>query len=82
MPLPNPILLISKNDEVITMEALTDNTYEKCYFPSYEIGKPLENPRKTKVVSLQSNGRFKNVRDFFAYQLKYEGYITIPQNKD
>ena len=50
MGLPDPIVKITTTGEAITMEAIDEYTYEKCYFPTYEVGKPLVNPRKTKIV--------------------------------
>ncbi len=71
--LPDPIYAISKTGEVITMEALTSQTYEKCYFPKYEVGKPLENPRKVKVVKV------KDVLIVFKDFIRNNGYSIIPQ---
>ena len=69
-----PIVSVTKTGEAITMEALTDHTYEKCYFPVYEIGKPLENPRKIKIVECI------NVEEYFDHMIETEGYIPIPQD--
>lgn len=71
--LPDPIYAISKTGEVITMEALSSTTYEKCYFPNYEIGKPLKNPRKVKVVKV------KDVSIIFKDFIRNNGYAIIPQ---
>ena len=54
MGLPDPIVKITTTGEAITMEAINEYTYEKCYFPTYEVGKPLVNPRKTKIVKVPS----------------------------
>lgn len=70
--LPDPIYIVSKTGEVITMEALTPTSYEKCYFPSYEIGKRLVNPRKVKVVNID------NVEAVFK-EFIASGYAIIPQ---
>ena len=79
MGLPDPIVKITKSGEAITMEAIDEITYEKCYFPTYEIGKPLVNPRKTKIVKLDKCR--KNVYDHFKQLVSAEGYICIPQSK-
>lgn len=71
--LPYPIFQITKTGEAITMEALSEIQYEKCYFPEYKIGEPLKNPRKTKVVTV------KNVWDIFKECIKTKGYNYIPQ---
>ena len=55
------------------MEALSSTTYEKCYFPNYEIGKPLKNPRKVKVVKV------KDVSIIFKDFIRNNGYAIIPQ---
>ena len=52
MCLPDPIVKVTTTGEAITMEAIDEYTYEKCYFATYEVGKPLVNPRKTKIVKL------------------------------
>ena len=70
--LPCPIYQIFKENEVITMEALSPTQYEKCYFSNYELGKPLENPRKTKIVNVE------NVWDVFN-NCRKSGYMIIPQ---
>lgn len=70
--LPDPIYSISSSGEVITMEALSSTSYEKCYFPSYEIGKRLTNPRKIKIVKVDS------VEDAFKKFIT-SGYAIIPQ---
>ena len=62
------------------MEAISSSTYEKCYFDNYEIGKPLMNPRKTKLVNIDSSG-FSNMYDLFENLIKTEGYISIPQTE-
>lgn len=77
MGLPDPIVKITKGGEAITMEAIDETTYEKCYFPTYELGKPLVNPRKTKIVKLDNTG--KNIHDYFKQLISIEGYISIPQ---
>ena len=80
MGLPNPIVKVSKNGEAITMEAIDEMRYEKCYFSTYEVGKPLTNPRKTKIVNIETTG-FSNMYDLFDNLIKTEGYISIHQTE-
>ena len=80
MNLPDPIVKVTKTGEAITMEAISESTYEKCHFDNYEIGKPLMNPRKTKLVNIDSSG-FSNMYDLFENLIKTEGYISIPQTE-
>ena len=80
MGLPNPIVKVSKNGEAITMEAIDEMRYEKCYFSTYEVGKPLTNPRKTKIVNIETTG-FSSMYDLFDNLIKTEGYVSIPQSK-
>ena len=71
--LPPPIFMVSKSGEVITMEAISNNQYEKCYFLEYEVGKPLVNPRKVKVIKTD------DVRKYFKECVEEKGYSYIPQ---
>ena len=79
MGLPDPIVKVTITGEAITMEAIDEYTYEKCYFSTYEVGEPLVNPRKTKIVKLDNYG--KNVYDYFKQLVSAEGYLSIPQSK-
>ena len=79
MGLPDPIVKVTKNGEVITMEAITEYTYEKCYFPTYEVGKPLVNPRKIKIVKLDKCDI--PINKYFKHLVSTEGYTYIPQSK-
>lgn len=72
-----PIYKVCKNDEVITMEALNDTVYEKCYFHSYTIGEPLKNPRKVKTVDVIATTKCKSVSEYFNQLVKTEGYIFM-----
>lgn len=77
MSLPKPIYRITKNKEVITMEALSNITYEKCYFDDFEYGKPLQNPRKIKVIDVTTIGKYKSVDEYFKYLVNKEHYQFI-----
>lgn len=77
---PDPIVKITKQGEAITLEAISGTSYEKCYFNEYAVGKPLINPRKTKIVNLTSN-QYPTVKEYFRHLVKDEGYIVIPQNR-
>ena len=79
-PFPDPIVKITKQGEAITLEAISGTSYEKCYFYDYTVGKPLTNPRKTKIVNLRSN-QYPTVKEYFRHLVKDEGYIVIPQNR-
>ena len=79
MGLPDPIVKVTTTGEPITMEAIAEYTYEKCYFSTYEVGEPLVNPRKTKIVKLDNYG--KHVYDYFKQLVSAEGYLSIPQSK-
>lgn len=79
-PFPDPIVKITKQGEAITLEAISGTSYEKCYFNDYTVGKPLINPRKTKIVNLKSN-QYPTVKEYFRHLVKDEGYIVIPQNR-
>lgn len=72
-----PIYKVCKNDEVITMEALSDTVYEKCYFDSYTIGEPLQNPRKVKTVDVTTTTKCKSVLEYFNQCVKTDGYIFM-----
>lgn len=77
MDKPRPIYKACKNGEVITMEAITDTTYEKCYFKSFTYGEPLKNPRKVKIVDIKTVTKCKTVAEYFNQLVKTEGYATM-----
>lgn len=72
-----PIYKFCSNDEIITMEKLNDTIYEKCYFPDYEYGKTLKNPRKVKQISIPMSENIQNVDDYFNYLIEHEGYSRM-----
>lgn len=79
LKLPDPIVKVTKIGEAITMEAIDDFTYEKCYFTNYEVGKPLVNPRKVKLVSLKAQNI--TVHNHFKRLVDEERYVYIPQSE-
>ena len=79
MGLPDPIVKVTTTGEAITMQPIDECSFAKCYFSTYEVGEPLVNPRKTKIVKLDNYG--KNVYDYFKQLVSDEGYLIIPQSK-
>lgn len=72
-----PIYKICKSNEIITLEALSDTVYEKCYFSSYTPGKPLENPRKIKTVDITTTTKCKTVLEYFTQLINTNGYAFM-----
>lgn len=75
--LPRPIYKICKHNEVITIEALNEEIYEKCYFDKYEYDTPLESPRRVKRIRLKSASKCNTMRDYFNQLVRSDGYSYI-----
>ena len=72
--LPIPIKLKTKSGEYLVMKAITNTQYTKCYYAEPELGEPLSNPRRAKLVNLPVvvNGK----RYFYTYPL----FIELVEN--